>query len=221
MRHPLIDELIRSNRRSIGLQVSHKDGSLLVRAPRRAHIKDINAFVASKESWILKVQAKVRERLAKNPVHEYRAGEQFLYLGEKFELVIVEAQHPPLTFNEKFYLDRRARDAGEGEVLFERWYKKQARPYLSQRLAELADKYSLRYNKFKLSGAKGRWGSCSTAGNINLTWRLIKLDPEVIDYVIIHELAHLKHHNHSKAFWNEVEKMLPEYKTLRKNLRNR
>ena len=92
--------------------------------------------------------------------------------------------------------------------LFEEFYKREARKYIKNRLEEISAKYNLKYNKFSITSAKTRWGSCTSTKNINFTYRLIMTPIKTIDYVIVHELAHLKHMNHSKAFWTEVEKMM-------------
>ena len=91
-------------------------------------------------------------------------------------------------------------------------YKKEAKKYIPLRVDEFALKYSLKYNSVKITSTRTRWWSCTSRRTLNFTYRLILLPKEVVDYIIIHELAHLKEMNHSRAFWNEVEKMMPNYK---------
>ncbi len=93
--------------------------------------------------------------------------------------------------------------------------KKLAKAHFAKRLSEISNTHAISYNKFRLSSAKTRWGSCSRKRNINLNWRLIFAPPGILDYVIMHELSHLTHMNHSKAFWAHVERMMPDYKTHR------
>ena len=97
--------------------------------------------------------------------------------------------------------------------------KKSAKVILSRRLAEIAATYNLHYNKFRVSGAKTRWGSCSARKNINLNWKLVLGPQHIMDYVICHELSHLVHMNHSKTFWAHVATMHPQYKESRKWLK--
>lgn len=97
--------------------------------------------------------------------------------------------------------------------------KKNAKDYIPKRVELLALKYSLKYNLVKITSAKTRWGSCTSKKNLNFTYRLMLAPEEVIDYVIIHELAHLKHMNHSKKFWEEVWKMMVDYKKHEKWLK--
>ncbi len=93
--------------------------------------------------------------------------------------------------------------------------KKLAKAYFAKRLTEISTSYDISYNMMRISSAKTRWGSCSRKRNINLNWRLIFAPPGILDYVIIHELSHLTHMNHSKVFWACVERMMPDYKTHR------
>ena len=97
--------------------------------------------------------------------------------------------------------------------------KKSAKVILSRRLAEIAATYNLHYNKFRVSGAKTRWGSCSARKNINLNWKLVLGPQQIMDYVICHELSHLVHMNHSRIFWAHVATMHPQYKESRKWLK--
>lgn len=90
--------------------------------------------------------------------------------------------------------------------------KKKAKSYIPNRVKYFAEKFGKKYNKIKITSARTRWWSCTSQKNLNFSYRLIQADNKAIDYVIIHELAHLKYMNHSKAFWNHVEEMMPDYK---------
>lgn len=98
--------------------------------------------------------------------------------------------------------------------------KHQAKVYIPQRVEYLAKKFAKKYNKIKITSAKTRWGSCTSQKNLNFSYRLIGAEKEAIDYVIIHELAHLKYMNHSKIFWNHVWEMMPDYKKWDSWLKN-
>jgi len=97
--------------------------------------------------------------------------------------------------------------------------RKQAKQLIPQRVEHYAKLYNINYNKIKITSAKKRWGSCSARGNLNFSWRLVLTPPEIIDYVVIHELCHVVHHNHSKRFWALVAQICPNYKACRKWLR--
>ncbi|MDD3646407.1 MAG: M48 family metallopeptidase [Candidatus Gracilibacteria bacterium] len=97
--------------------------------------------------------------------------------------------------------------------------KQKAKDYIIPKAKELSEKFGLKYNTIKITSAKTRWGSCTSKKCLNFSYRLILTTPKVIDYVIVHELAHLKHMNHSKKFWSEVEYMMPDYKECEKWLK--
>lgn len=105
--------------------------------------------------------------------------------------------------------------------LYQAFLKFRAKDFLKKRTFELAKQHNFTVNRVSIRGQKTRWGSCSQSGTISLNYNLLRLDKKLIDYVIIHELCHLRHMNHSKDFWNEVEQILPDYKQLRKELRGR
>lgn len=103
------------------------------------------------------------------------------------------------------------------------WYKekkKEARELFVQRIAHYEQITGLKVNRLRLSSAKTRWGSCSMAGNISLVWRLVMAPIEIVDYVIVHEIIHIRHPNHSKAFWDDVARIIPDYKKHRKWLKD-
>ena len=98
-------------------------------------------------------------------------------------------------------------------------YKKEARSYIVPKVEEYAKKFGFQYNKIRITSATTRWGSCSSKRNLNFSYRLILTPKEMVDYVIVHELCHLRQMNHSRLFWNEVEQILPDYKVAEKWLK--
>lgn len=213
----VVDRFIRSSRRTIGLQIT-SDGRLIVRAPLRAALKDIQSFILRKQDWILKTQSRMRIHAQNQKVRQYCDGEQFLYLGQNFELHFVDNGVAPLHFDNAFYLSSRLQE--QAKDIFTDWYRTQALAIISKRVELYAAKHSLRYGRIRISNARRRWGSCSAKGNLNFNWRLVMAPITVIDYVVIHELAHLIERNHSPRFWKRVEAMIPGYKEYRKWLRD-
>ena len=210
---PTIHKTIRTKRKSIALVVQ-PDGKLIVRAPKRATKREINALVKKYANWIAKKQAKMLEIQEALLPHKFIEGEEFFFLGEGYPLQIVGAKKITLRlWGKHFQLAKFAQ--ADAEWHFEKWYKKEARKIFTERVDFYAKKYDFKYAKLKLSSAQTRWGSCSSHGNINLTWRLVMMPKEIIDYVVVHELSHLREHNHSKAFWAQVEAILPDYKSRR------
>jgi predicted metal-dependent hydrolase len=110
-------------------------------------------------------------------------------------------------------------DVLAGEKLFTAWYKQQARWVLAKRVEWFASRCKFTYTQVRISSAHTRWGSCSSRGTLSFTWRLVMAPLEVVDYVVVHELAHLRVKNHSPAFWKEVEAILPDYKARQKWLK--
>ena len=207
-----IDQLIRSNRRTIGLYIQ-RDGRLIVRAPRQASRILIEAFVQEKEAWIREKQAIARQMAAQNQPRQFVDGETFLYLGEAYPLRIVASQAKPLVFNAGFHLRRDAQP--RAAALIEAWYRGQARQVISERVVWYAKQHGFHYNKIRISGARTRWGSSSTSGTLSFTWRLVMAPLEMIDYVVLHELAHTRVRNHSPAYWAALRELMPDYKSRR------
>lgn len=204
-----IDRLIRSQRRTLALQIDAR-GQLVVRAPQRLPRVEIERFVRSRAAWIRSHQQRVRA--AQPPQHRYRSGERFLYLGEEYPLEIVDVSRPALELRAGvFRLSRSV--APQAEQLLTRWYREQAREAFTRRAEFQAQRLGLRFAKLRVSSARTRWGSCSSRGTLSFTWRLVMAPPAVIDYVIVHELAHLQIQGHGRAFWQLVSAWLPGWQS--------
>jgi len=217
MTTPDISRIIRSRRRTLAVQVE-RDGSVTLRAPLRASDKSIQRFVGEHAEWIARKQHKARKKLEAWPPRRFTEGEAFLYLGSAYPLHIDGSASKPLTFdNERFVL--AASHTGRARQAFERWYRGQAAGIIGEAAEHYAKKSGIEYARVKITGARKRRGSCGAGGNLCFTWRLAMAPLEAIDYVAVHELAHIRHRDHSRAFWAEVERMLPDYKVRRKWLR--
>ena len=213
-----IDRLVRSRRKTVAI-VIERDGRLTVRAPLRLSGPRIQEFVESHADWI----AKNRTRLQAAPLpptHRYVDGETFLYLGRAYPLSIVPARHLALAFDGGSFQLAKYSHPKAAEA-FEHWYKQQARLFLTERVLAIAGKHAFLYQKIRISSARTRWGSCSSRGTLSFTYRLVMAPPDVVDYVVLHELVHTQVRNHSKKFWNRVQEFMPDYKTrlawLKKN----
>ena len=210
-----IDQIIRSQRKTLALIVK-PDGSLIVRAPLRTNEETIKDFVENNAQWIEKKQAEVQAIIRPVP-KQYIPGEMFIYLGNAYPLEIVKGQKIPLLLNQNFKLAESAQ--GYAGLAFERWYRKQAKQILTERVHLYADQYGFQFRKIGITSARTRWGSCSANGSLNFSWRLIMAHIEAVDYVVVHELVHTVFHNHSKRFWNKVAKIMPDYKERRQWLK--
>lgn len=207
----LIDKLVRSKRRTIAL-VIERDGTLTVRAPLRMAEAEVRRFVEAKSDWIKRKQAEA----AKEAVvpHQFVDGEHFPFLGKAFPLRLVPDLRPALVMDGECFRLSRSRQS-DARALLVAWYRAQARKSIAERLEYFACSHNIKPTGLRISSARTRWGSCSRAGRLSFTWRLVMAPPEVVDYVIVHELAHLREMNHSRAFWELVEAMLPDYKQRR------
>jgi len=207
MQEVRIDKLIRSKRKTFALQIT-EDASLTVRAPANASIAEINRIVLKNAGWI---KRKKEESLVKQKTEakKFVSGECFLYLGKAYKLVVVSGQAVPIIFKNEFRLSERA--LHEAESCFIWWYKRAAIEEISARVHYYSKEVDIQYSKVKINSAQKRWGSCSSKGNLNFSWRLIMAPPSVVDYVVVHELAHIKHRNHADKFWALVKKIMPGY----------
>jgi predicted metal-dependent hydrolase len=209
--------LKRSQRRTIGLSIDQR--GLRVGAPLRARQGDIEALILQHGHWVLDKLATWRER----PPPEKLVvvdGTTILTLGQPLTVSITPAARNSWRFVEDRLLLGLNATVDVNKVL-EKALREKARAHFSERLAHYAPKLGVSLPPLRLSSARTRWGSCSHHGGISLNWRLIFMSPEVVDYVVAHELAHLREMNHSARFWAVVEQLCPDHKRLRAELRER
>lgn len=206
--------LIRSRRRTLAIHIT-KDGELEVRAPLKLSVKYIEDFILQKHVWIDRQITRVLNNKFAPKV--FTEGEEFLYLGESYILEFSETVKLPVELHGKLFVAQKHSHHVQKVLLS--WYKKEARQVITDRVEQYSAATGLQVKAIRLSNAKQRWGSCSPKGYVNFSWRLIMAPLEIIDYVVVHELVHLKHHDHSKAFWQKVEQIIPDYKSRRKWLK--
>jgi predicted metal-dependent hydrolase len=204
----------RRGRRGVGLKVD--EHGLTVSAPVTMPAARVEALVRESERWVLRKIAEWKARRV--PVVSWRDGAPLPYLGG--DLVLRLGTGAPRVGHERGDLHVTVRVLDEVAIrrAVVAWYKRVARDYLGARLLELANAARLAPPRFLLSSAAARWGSCNSRREVRLAWRLVKAPAEFVDYVICHELAHLRHMNHSAAFWAEVERQCPDYRRLRAEL---
>ncbi len=215
----------RSRRKSIGFLVG-ADG-LVVRAPNWVTLREVDAAVQEKGTWIVAKLQQFKERQTEqfHKAIEWRHGAEVPFLGRTLKLCVLErgvgrvhGQDLPLDHVLPVTVPPGAsvtqvRDAAQV------WLKKQAKVLFEERLQHFAPLLDVRWQKLSLSSASTRWGSARTDGHIRLNWRLIHLPVSQIDYVVVHELAHLREMNHSPRFWETVGEVMPDYAQRRKALR--
>ena len=219
--------IIRSKRKTICMSVN-KDGSVTVKAPRLYPTeKEIAQFVEQKADWILKQRERQQEREDMKLVRRFETDYSFPYLGEERLVEMQSAKKTSISFeNDKIIIKtpfcedlETDYEAPENVQKIEKlqsdlkkWYKKQAFAYVSKRVEYYKEIVGVSVNDVSIKSRKSQWGSCDSNGNLTFSWRLVMARPEAIDYVVIHELCHRKHMDHSKQFWNEVQKYMPDFK---------
>jgi predicted metal-dependent hydrolase len=223
-------EFTRGKRRTIGFVVG-PDG-LSVRAPRWVALRDVDAAVKEKADWILRKLTETQQRHAQLEASriEWKDGVSFPFLGEPVVLrldprhafndvgAVLEAGTGGAPHTLRIALaqdvdEARIRDAAQA------WLMRQARRIFIERLDHFAPRLGVKWNKLSLSNAATRWGSASADGAIRLHWRLVHFRMSVIDYVVAHELSHLRVMDHSARFWETVESVVPDYGELRQQLK--
>lgn len=204
-----IGSLVRSMRRTISLSVK-PDGSLEVKAPHLVPMPVIHRFIREKQDWIKKARERMSESRPRE--HAFIEGEHFLLLGETYGLHLTDG-NSVTTLGKQLFFPRRFMVSGKQEM--RKWYVKQARKTIEPMMRRWGEKIGVSYNAVSIRDAYTRWGSCSTSGTISFSWRLIMAPLPVVEYVVIHELCHVRHHDHSHAFWNEVFRYCPQYRTHR------
>jgi predicted metal-dependent hydrolase len=207
----------RKRRKTISLQISDKS-ELVIAAPHFTPISEIKRFVQEKQNWIHQAIQKNKEELIKNKAKEYISGERFYYLGESFplEAFFEQNEREGLVFwDNRFYLNAPDVEAKKRKY-FIKWYKSKAREYFAERVKFYSRELNLRAKSVRVTSAGKCWGSCSGKDNLSFSFRLIMAPPHVIDYVIVHELMHIKEKNHSSRFWHLMESAMPQYKLHRR-----
>jgi predicted metal-dependent hydrolase len=215
-------EVVRSGRNTADI-VIERDGRVLVRAPEDVAAERIEDIVESKRYWIYKNLAEWRDLNATRVVREYRNGEGFLYLGRSYRLLLVAHQEQPLLLKGgRFCLRRELVDRGEipaARAAFRDYYNARGLERLTGRVQYFAPKAGITPGRIGVRELGHRWASCSPTGNLAFHWKCMMAPATIIDYIVVHELCHFHHLDHTDAFWNEVDKVLPNYRERKEWLR--
>ena len=213
----------RSKRRSIGFTIGAE--GLSVAAPRWITLAEVEAAIREKEGWIAAKLVEMHERRSNVPHVRWEDGGTLPYLGGAIVMrVDAQSSRSPVRFDrDTETLTLSLPPSASTQQLKDRaqaWLQSEARRIFSERLDVYGAKLGVRHRALRLSSAQTRWGSCSADGRILLNWRLVHFPLSSIDYVVAHELAHLKEMNHGPRFWQIVEGILPEFETARAQIKN-
>ena len=215
-------EFARGQRRTLGLTVRPQGVS--VRAPRWTPEAEVQAFMQRKADWLLEKIGQMAERaLPKPEIQAWKDGDVVPYLGAGLCLRVQwrplpptgrpAKPLPPVCIDDTLWVQAHTSEEVAQQVQL--WGWQEAQRWLHARLLFWAQAMGVHYAQWGLSRAQTRWGSCTASGVVRLNWRLIQLAPELIDYVVVHELAHLRHMNHSPQFWEEVRRAMPDFASRR------
>lgn len=218
--------IVRSARRRNTVEITlDPDEGVLVAAPVAISGARIKGIVAKRARWIVQRMASTAALRPKE--RAFVSGESLPYLGQQVPLFVHEAegkQAEVIAGDESFRvtvprnLSDEARRAAV-EVALTRWYQRQAAAHLAARVGQRGQQMELTPRALLIRSQHQRWGSCGPDGTLRFNWRIVMAPPDIIDYVVVHELAHLRVRNHSPAFWAEVAKYLPDYKLKRASLK--
>lgn len=201
--------LATSDRKTLSIYIE-RDGQISVLAPQDFSQQQIEEVMEQKRGWIYKSLAEWEDLNATRVKREYVNGEGFLYLGRTYRLQIVEQQDKPLLLKNG-YFTLRSQSLPKADDVFKEFYRQKGNVRLRERVLCYQDKLGVKANEVRVLELKNRWASCSDKGNLNFHWKCMMAPLTVLDYVVVHELVHLKYKNHTTAFWNEIDKLIPDY----------
>jgi len=211
-------QLERRQRRTVGLKITQ--AGLVIHAPKRISQSQLEDIIMQKADWVLRKLASVTAN--RIPEIQWQHGEQLLFLGNAITLTIEHNARSKAVEYEPGVLQLAM--PNQDEMLIARkvvqWYKKQAITDFTRRLEIFSSKLGVKFTSLTLSNAASRWGSCNSKKEIRLNWRLLQAPPHIINYVVCHELAHIKEMNHSGKFWATVASIFPDYKAAEKELKS-
>jgi predicted metal-dependent hydrolase len=217
-------KVVYSGRRSMAISIGPATG-VIVRAPYRTSLKAIEKLVGSKTTWINKHQESFRSSVNIGNIRNYNDGAEILLYGRKHHLNIIISDKYYVRLNGDNTIKVGLKNLSDKEIvgpMLEKWYKFIAEELFSKRFAEILIKYkdfSFKPSGFSVRILKRRWGSCSSKGRITISSELVKLDDIYLEYVILHELCHLRHHNHGKEFYKLLTEVFPEWRRRRSELK--
>ena len=207
--------LITRTKRKKTISILIKDGNVEVKAPFNLMQKEIDSFILKKEKWI-KNKILFQKSIKKLPKKKFINGEVFKLLGKDLILKInINDTKKTYIKNDYICLDLKNNTKNNKEKIkkeLELFFRSFSERILKEKTLIESKKMNLKVKEIKVRSYKNRWGSCSSNGNISYNWKLIMAPERIINYVIIHELCHLIHFNHSRDYWREVSKKLPNYK---------
>lgn len=225
----LIDyRLIYSSRQKTIELIIGLDSGFTVKAPDNMSKEEVAEYLQRKNTWIITNLDKMNEVIRNETKKEFVSGEKFLYKGKRFRLKVIKVNEevvPSLSFSHSKFIAHIPAIVSEFDYpriiqpLFIDFYHEKAEKILKQRAKKYLVYFVAKPSLIKVQSLKNKWGNCSERNQIRFNWRVVMAKMSIVDYVVVHELCHIKHKDHSKTFWNEVQKILPDYEERKEWLR--
>lgn len=209
-------------RRSFEIRVK-PPGTVSVVAPKGAKEAYVVKLVESKAKWIVRKLSEIKEMESRRCKRDYKDGETFMYLGADCQLQVVRDRSvakPIVKLSQgRLRVETGLSDKEYLRAVLESWYRQKAAENIKGRVGHFSKLIGVEPNVIRIKEQKKRWGSCSSRGSLNFNWRCVMAPMEVIDYIVVHELCHLVHMNHSSEYWALVGRIMPDYQRRREWLR--
>lgn len=208
-------KIIRSSRKSLSLTIN-ANGDLIVRAPKNMPLYEIMDFINKKRKWIEDRCTSIKDVLQKNK--QIIDCEEVFFLGKRYKVYETQGIQEPYITNQSLLI-KPCKTLNKKQKMLKLWFMGKVQQILIDRVETLARFMKQGFTSINILNSKSKWGMCDSKKGLYFNWKLIMLSPELIDYVIIHELAHLIELNHSPKFWEIVKAVLPNYKQLKEILK--
>lgn len=216
-------ELIYKKRKTLSIEIK-APGNITVKAPQGVSKDIVLGLVRNKSKWIIQKLLQVKEAEERKITRQYVSGESFIYLGRNYSLQIdhdSDVQTPRARlYRGRLCVHTGTRDEKAIKSAVSDWYKAKAREKILERVQHYQRHFYLAPTKVIVKDQKRRWGSCTSTRELRFNWRCIMAPSAVIDYIVVHEMCHMVHMDHSKNFWGLVRKVLPDYEERKAMLRN-
>lgn len=205
-----IDIVVKKSKRKTVSIFVERDGSVSALVPETLTADDIKEIMISKSYQIHKNLAEWKQLNERNIIREYVSGQSFMYLGRNYRLKVIDEPLGMVVFKKgTFYLGKR--EVSKGELYFKEFYKAKLEKKIVPIIKFYEDRLGVKSNQIKVMELQHRWASCTVKGNVNFHWKCAMAPIDVLKYIVAHELTHLIHMNHTQAFWNELDKVIPNY----------
>lgn len=208
-----IVEVIRTKRTKTA-DIRVEDGAVSVVIPESLEQERVESLLTKKRAWIKEKLILHREA---QPIStkDYVSGESFSYLGRNYRLKVEKGAYTPVKLHQGRLVVTLPQGNKEPHMVrnaLVRWYKRQAKKKLKDKVKRYAPMIGVNPTEVDVKSFKSRWGSCSAKGKLDFNWKILMAPNRIVDYVVVHELCHIKQHDHSPKFWKEVERIIPNYK---------